>query len=181
MPAILVAIVAIAYGAAYGTTVGLAIGVPAAIVATALLWPLSPIVSVSDDGLRAGRAALPAQFVGEVRVLDRAGLLEQRRRGDARTYLVLRPWRAHTAVWVGVSDPQDPHPAWLITSAAPQTLVDALNRVAGRGGDTAESSPTSPSTTSPSATSPSATSTASATSVPSSTREDADPPGEIRD
>lgn len=171
MPAMLVAIVAIAYGAAYGTMVGLAIGLPAAIVATALLWPLSPIVSVSDDGLHAGRAALPATFVGEVRVLDRAGLLDQRRRGDARTYLVLRPWRAHTAVWAGVSDPQDPHPAWLITSAAPQTLADALNRVAGRGGYTAESSTTSPS----------ATSTASAPSLPSSTREDADPPGEIRD
>jgi hypothetical protein len=84
------------------------------------------VVSVDDDVFTAGRARLPLQHVGTVTPLDAEAA---RRLGgvdaDARAYLLLRG-AVPTAVRVDVDDPADPTPYWLVSTARPAELTDAL-------------------------------------------------------
>jgi hypothetical protein len=80
-------------------------------------------VAVTADGLRAGAATLPMQYVGEVEVLD----ADRTRRllgveADARAHLVVRSY-CRTAVRMEVDDPRDPTPYWVISSRRPDQLA----------------------------------------------------------
>lgn len=87
---------------------------------------LSPLVTVGDGVLTAGRARIPVRFLGEGRVLDRDGVRIALGPGsDARDYVVLRSWLPG-AVSVAVSDPADPTPRWLVSSRRPAELLAAL-------------------------------------------------------
>lgn len=130
----LVAMLAVAYGSALGLPAGAAVGTIGVGLAAWLLWITSPVVAVDAAGLHAAGAVLPAWALGPATVLDGAGVAQRRGPGcDARTYLVLRPWSAARAVLVAVRDPQDPHPAWLVSSRRPESLAAA---VAASHGDT---------------------------------------------
>lgn len=118
----------VAYGAAYGPTVGWAVFVAAAGLAAGLLVASAPVVRVDDTVLRAGRARLPLRWAGTATPLD----VESARRArsvdaDARAFLVLRTWTTGRAVRVDVTDPQDPHPYWLVTTRHPDRVVAALD------------------------------------------------------
>ncbi|CAN5282469.1 DUF3093 domain-containing protein [soil metagenome] len=83
-------------------------------------------VSVVDGELRVGRAHIEARHLGVVAALD----AEQARRtagveADARAYLVLRPY-LDRAVRVGIDDPADPAPYWLISTRHPDALAAAI-------------------------------------------------------
>ena len=122
----LVSVLAIAYGSAYEAGAGWVIFV----IGTGLLYvaliALSPVIRVDDQVVRAGRARLPLGYVGTVTVLDRAGLRERLRSGDARAYLVVRSWATPAAVLVEVTDEVDPHPYWVVSSRHPARLAQAL-------------------------------------------------------
>ena len=45
---------------------------------------------------------------------------------DPRAHLVLRPWASSRAVVMEVSDPDDPHPYWLISTRRPERLAEAI-------------------------------------------------------
>ncbi len=85
--------------------------------------------------LRAGRARIAVEHLGPAVALD-AG--ETRRaagvEADARAFLLLRPYLAHS-VRVELRDPRDPTPYWLLSSRDPGRLVDALR--GARQGDAA--------------------------------------------
>ncbi len=130
----MVAMLAIAYGAALGIAFGVAVGVAGVVLVSWLLWITAPVVAVDASGLHAAGAVLPPWAMGQATVLGRAEVARQRGPGsDARLYVVLRPWSAARAVLVEVRDPDDPHPAWLISSRRPESLAAA---VAGSRGDT---------------------------------------------
>ncbi|GAB6985048.1 DUF3093 domain-containing protein [Nocardioides pyridinolyticus] len=83
-------------------------------------------VVVADGTLRAGRAHIAAEHLGEAVALD-AG---QTRRtagvdADARAYLLIRPYLKR-AVKVEITDPADPAPYWLIGTRHPEELARAL-------------------------------------------------------
>jgi Protein of unknown function (DUF3093) len=83
-------------------------------------------VSVVDGVFRAGRAQIPATFVGAPVALDAEAT--HRRAGvdaDARAYLLLRPYLKR-AVFVPIDDPADPTPYWLVSTRHPEQLVAAL-------------------------------------------------------
>ena len=129
-----VGMLAFAYGVALGAVLGwtilsggLLIGLLAGLVA-------SPVITVSSDGLRAGRAMLPINAIGDTAVLDHAGL-EAARMPGAPVYEVVRGSRG--GVRVVISDPADPHRAWLLSSGRPEELAQALHqhasaRIVGR-------------------------------------------------
>jgi hypothetical protein len=102
--------------------------VTAALVAAALLWFGAVRIEAGRDGLRAGRALLPWQYVGPSVALDRA---ETRRQlgpdADARAYLLVRAY-CPRAVKVYVDDESDPTPYWIVSSRRPEALADHLNR-----------------------------------------------------
>jgi energy-coupling factor transporter transmembrane protein EcfT len=99
----------------------------------------SATIEVVQDGpggrgghLRAGRARIEATYLGAAEPLDaeatrRAAGVE----ADARAYLVLRPYLKR-AVRVGITDPADPAPYWLVATRHPESLARALAELTGR-------------------------------------------------
>ena len=86
----------------------------------------SPVVRVADGELKAGSAHIPVQLLGTPAVLDRAGITTALGPGsDARTHACLRAW-IRGAVLIPVVDPEDPTPAWLVSSRRPTALATAL-------------------------------------------------------
>jgi hypothetical protein len=96
-----------------------------------VLWTYGDARIVVDaETFRAGRARLPAQYVGSATALD----ADQTKRvagveADARAYLVLRPYLKR-AVRVELTDPADPTPYWLVGTRHPEELAKALTALA---------------------------------------------------
>ena len=104
--------------------VPVAIAVYAVVAITLLL--LSPTVRVEGGRLAAGRAEIPVEQLGAVELLGAARLREAIGPGlDARSYLVVRGW-IHRGVRIANVDPEDPAPAWIITTRHPQRLAAAI-------------------------------------------------------
>ncbi len=123
----LVAMVAIAYGAALGSGVGWIGGALGILGLGLLMWRGSPLLIVTDQALIAGSAVLPLSTIGEVRIVDRDAIAALRGpQGDARLYVVLRPSSTPDGLLVIVEDPDDPHPAWLLSSRHPQRMAEVL-------------------------------------------------------
>lgn len=100
------------------------------VAVSVVVWALTRYgaarVSTGADGFSAGRALLPYRFVGTVELLD----AEATRRAlgveaDARAYLVVRSY-CGGAVKVGVNDPADPTPYWLVSTRHPAALAASL-------------------------------------------------------
>ncbi len=93
----------------------------------------SPRVEVADGWLRAGRARIAGEFLGEVAPLDAA---ETRRvagpDADVRAYLLLRPYLKRS-VRVTVRDDRDPAPYWLVSTRHPDHLAAAIRVISGSG------------------------------------------------
>lgn len=127
------AVLGVAYGSAYGTAAGLAVFLPPVLLAYAAMWVTSPVVRVDDRVFRAGRARLPLAHVGAAAALDAAAARDARGRdADPRAFLLLRTWTTGRAVRVAVTDPEDPHPYWLVSARRPDRVVEALTRARPR-------------------------------------------------
>ncbi|NQX10162.1 DUF3093 domain-containing protein [Microbacteriaceae bacterium VKM Ac-2855] len=101
-----------------------ALGLFAAAVLT--LIGLSPVLEVTEDELRAGKAHIPLELVGEPESFTGERAFAQRGPVlDARAYLVLRGW-VKDVVRVPLEDPEDPTPYWLISSRRPNDVVAAI-------------------------------------------------------
>jgi hypothetical protein len=97
-----------------------------ALVLTLFLGYGAARVSVRDGVLTAGRARISLEHVGEVEALDAARTrLLAGREADARAYLLLRPYLSR-AVRIGIDDPADPTPYWLVSTRRPGELSEAL-------------------------------------------------------
>ncbi|NNG19325.1 DUF3093 domain-containing protein [Naumannella sp. ID2617S] len=100
------------------------------LVAWVLLDYGSLRVRVDADGFAVGRSRIEWEWVDGVRPLSAE---ETRRRqgpgADARAHLVLRPYLKR-AVEVGVADPADPHPYWLVSCRDPDAVAAAASRYA---------------------------------------------------
>ncbi len=93
----------------------------------------APRVDVEDGWLRAGRARIGGEFLGDAEPLDAA---ETRRvsgpGADARAYLLLRPYLKRS-VKVVVRDERDPAPYWLVSTRDPEHLAAAIRVISGSG------------------------------------------------
>jgi hypothetical protein len=93
----------------------------------------APRVDVEGGWLRAGRARIAGEFLGEVQPLDAA---ETRRvagpGADTRAFLLLRPYLKR-AVRVTIRDDRDPTPYWLVSSRDPEHLAAAIRVISGSG------------------------------------------------
>ena len=85
-----------------------------------LLLTTCPVLEVTEDHFRAGRARLPLTAVGQVQTFREAeATLERGQRLDARAWLVIRGWIS-PVVKVEVVDPSDSVPYWLVSSRRPE-------------------------------------------------------------
>jgi Protein of unknown function (DUF3093) len=118
-------------------TVGMVTAVVLYLGCAGLLAFTSPVITVTDDMLTAGRAAVPLQDVGELTGYEGAeAVLERGQRLDARAWLVIRGWIA-PIVKVEITDPSDPTPYWVVSTRNPGKLIDAVAaaRQSGRTAD----------------------------------------------
>lgn len=127
IPASLLVFLPISIGAGVATAVVLYGGCVTALVVT------SPVISVSNEVIAAGRARLPVEFAGTPEVfLGSEATLERGQRLDARAWLVIRGW-VSPIVKVPVTDPDDPTPYWIVSTRRPQELAAAIG--VARAGD----------------------------------------------
>lgn len=93
----------------------------------------APQVEVVDGWLRAGRARIAGEFLGEVEALDAAETRRVAGRdADVRAYLLLRPYLKR-AVKVTVRDHRDPAPYWLLSTRNPEQLAAAIRVICTPG------------------------------------------------
>lgn len=86
----------------------------------------SPVVSVSADRVRAGRASIEPELLGAAAVLDAQQMREvMGPQIDPRSYRCTRGWITDGAE-IPVIDPDDPTPSWVISLRRPQEFAAAL-------------------------------------------------------
>jgi len=106
----------------------LVIGVLAAIVATFLVHWSSATIEVTGAVLRAGRDTLALNEAGEVVALDEKQAAALRGpRADPSAHILLRPYLKR-AVYVGLADPGEGVPYWLVATRHPDKLAAAIER-----------------------------------------------------
>jgi hypothetical protein len=117
----------IAYGRAFGSDLGIVVGVAASIVVAIGLVVNTPLIQIDELNLRVGKARLPLQYVGKIQKLDE----EQSRRArstdaNSNAHFQLRGGIKNSVI-VEVTDPQDPHPYWQVSTRNPDKLLAALD------------------------------------------------------
>lgn len=117
----------IAYGRAYGNDLGLVVAITTSLAVAIGIVVNTPLVQIDELNFRAGRARLPLQFVGQIQILDE----QQSRRArstdaNSNANFQLRGGIKSTVI-VEVTDPQDPHPYWQVSTRKPDALIAALN------------------------------------------------------
>jgi hypothetical protein len=92
----------------------------------------SPLIQVTDAALVAGRATIPLAFIGDLTPYrGAAATLARGRELDARAWLLIRGW-VSPVVKLGVLDPEDPTPYWLISTRKPEALIEAISSARAR-------------------------------------------------
>ena len=123
----------LAYGAALGPAPGLAVAALGLISLAVLVTMSAARIEVGAAGLRAGRALLPWEHVGQVVALDAdRSRVARGPHGDPSAYLLLRPGVGPGAVVVEVTDPEDPHATWLLATRHAGRLARAIGEERGR-------------------------------------------------
>jgi hypothetical protein len=91
-----------------------------------LLLASRPIIEVAEGELRAGRARIPIELVGDVQAARGADARHERGPGlDARAWLVLRG-DVDPVARITILDDDDPAPYWLVSTRTPEALIDAI-------------------------------------------------------
>ncbi len=117
----------IAYGRAYGNTLGIIVATSTTLAVAVGLIVNTPLIQIDEVNFRVGRARLPLQFVGQIQKLDE----QQSRRArsidaNSNAHFQLRGG-IRGSVIVEVTDQQDPHPYWQVSTRNPDLLIAALS------------------------------------------------------
>ncbi|MCW4459593.1 DUF3093 domain-containing protein [Microbacterium sp. MPKO10] len=101
---------------------------PILYLACLALWILSASTLAVEDGtLRAGRATIDTQFLGEAEAIYADDAFAARGRDlDPRAWLVIRGG-VKDVVRVPVTDQDDPTPYWLLSTRSADALAAAIN------------------------------------------------------
>lgn len=114
------------------TTVALVIGAAVGVAVIALMIAGSPVVELHDGVLRAGRAHIPVEVLGDPVVFTGEDARHGRGPGlDPRSWHLIRGGIDGVVV-IPVADPDDPTPTWVISSRTPDRLAAAVRRAQAR-------------------------------------------------
>ncbi|WP_066038696.1 DUF3093 domain-containing protein [Herbiconiux solani] len=110
-----------------GWPVGVGVGIVLYAGALLVLILTSPVIEVTGDTLRVGRASIPLELIGECEAFTGADATAQRGRlMDVRAWLCIRGW-VDPVVKMRIADPLDPTPYWLVSTRRPGDLIDAVS------------------------------------------------------
>jgi len=112
----------------------LVIGLLAVIVGVFLVHWSAATIEVTGSVLRAGKDTLPLSEAGQVLALDERQSAQLRGpKGDPAAHLLLRPYLKR-AVYVGLADPGEGVPYWLVATRHPGELAAAIEAGMPSGG-----------------------------------------------
>lgn len=116
----------IAYAQAYGKNLGLIVAISTSLAVAIGIIINTPLIQIDELNCRVGRARLPLQFVGQVQKLD-AQQSRRARSTDANSnaHFQLRGGISSSII-IEVTDAQDPHPYWQVSTRNPDRLIAAL-------------------------------------------------------
>ncbi|WP_309068591.1 DUF3093 family protein [Microbacterium sp.] len=110
----------------YDRTLSLIIGIAVAVLVVAALILSSPVIEVTGDELRAGRAHIDVALLGEpVPLTGEDARAARGSRLDARGWHLIRGGVAGIVVLPDV-DPDDPVSSWTLSSRTPDRLAAAV-------------------------------------------------------
>jgi Protein of unknown function (DUF3093) len=117
-----------AYFIAGGIIPPLTMAVIAIVVCSFLVNWGSATIEVTGGVLRAGRDSLPLGEASEAIALDeRQAMLLRGPRADPAAHILLRPYLKR-AVYVGIAEPTEGVPYWLLATRRPDELAAAIER-----------------------------------------------------
>ena len=97
----------------------------------ALIWiSISMTSEITFDGevLKIDKANIEVRYLGKVTVLDKTSMrLMRTRDADPAAYLAIKFWEPR-GLRIGLSDPRDKTPYWLVTSKRGEEIAALLNR-----------------------------------------------------
>lgn len=109
-------------------TTGLLIGGAVGVLVIVLLVATAPVVAIRDGELRAGAAHVDVHHLGEPEVHVGDDARHARGAGlDPRAWHLIRGGIDGIVV-IPLTDPDDPTPAWVISSRTPDRLAAAVRR-----------------------------------------------------
>lgn len=110
------------------TTLALVVGALVGVAVVAVLVAGSPTLEVRDGMLRAGRARIEIDLLGDAVVLTGEEARHARGSGlDPRSWHVIRGGIDGVVV-VPVRDPDDPTPVWVLSTRTPERLAAGIRR-----------------------------------------------------
>ena len=128
---VMTASLGVAYGRAYGSQLGLMVGVSTTMAVAIGLIVNTPVIQVDELNFRVGRARLPLQYIGKIKKLDEQQSRQARSTGaNSNAHFQLRGG-IHSSVIVEVTDIQDPHPYWQVSTRKPTELIASLEKAKG--------------------------------------------------
>lgn len=106
---------------------GIFIGVLGALIAVFLLIWLAPVIELSNESLRVGKAVIPRSALGQATPIaaDEA-FAERGPKLNALAFIKFQP-TVKTLIKIEVTDPQDPTPYLLISTRRAVALANKLN------------------------------------------------------
>ena len=117
-----------AYFIAGGIVPPLTMAAIAVVVGAFLVNWGSATIEVTGGVLRAGREALPLSEAGAAISLDeQQAMLLRGPRADPAAHILLRPYLKR-AVYIGIAEPADGVPYWLVATRRPDALAAAIER-----------------------------------------------------
>lgn len=116
----------IAYSQAYGKELGFIVAISTTLAVAVGLIVNTPLIQIDELNFRVGRARLPLQYVGKIQVLDDAQSKRARSTdANSNAHFQLRGGIKGSVI-VEVTDPQDPHLYWQVSTRKPDALIAAL-------------------------------------------------------
>jgi len=109
------------------TQLGVFIGVFGTVLVIALLILLSPVIELTADTLRVGKAMIPTSALGlatPIRASD--AFAERGPKLNARAFIKFQP-TVKTLIKIEITDPQDPTPYLLFSTRRAEILANAIN------------------------------------------------------
>ena len=101
-------------------------GVLVSLATLVLMAVNSPVIEVSEQQLRVGKAKIPMKFVGKATLAPSGSRFSERVPNlDPRAYLALQNSQKGL-IKLEISDKSDPTPYWVFSSKDPQSVIAAL-------------------------------------------------------
>ncbi|MEY3889406.1 MAG: hypothetical protein RI931_528 [Actinomycetota bacterium] len=109
------------------TQLGVFIGVFGTVLVIALLILLSPVIELTADTLRVGKAMIPTSALGLATPIRASDAFAERGPNlNARAFIKFQP-TVKTLIKIEITDPQDPTPYLLFSTRRAEILANAIN------------------------------------------------------